>query len=351
MTDSTRSLRNYKQGDENEIRQLFNTVFKIPRSIEYWLWEFRNNPGGQGIIAIAEDKGEIVGHYSILPIKMTYSGNEILGAQSVDTMTHPEYQHQGIFIKLAREVYQEAASHGISVIWGLPNEKSLPGFKSKLDWITVGTIPGLVKVVNANKILKRFLPNSLIFVLGRLIVSASISLVFRTKKVRIIDKVSINQIKIFNHKADLLWQKIRNDFGIAVIKSSEYLNWRYVNHPDGQYIIFTAERDEELQGFIVLKIVSPLVGHIVDILVIPTETHIFHRLISKAIEFFRQANIGVIYCYILDDRYYQIFKRNGFKAVGSELVLGVRANSTGISEAWLKDTGKWHITFGDSDGI
>lgn len=86
-----------------------------------------------GFIAIDEN-GEAAAYYGVFPIILTYKNEDILVAQSGDTMTSPNHQKKGLFTRLAIETYQEAYKNGVQLVYGFPNENSYPGFKNKLDW-------------------------------------------------------------------------------------------------------------------------------------------------------------------------------------------------------------------------
>lgn len=117
-----------------------------------------------GFFAIA-DNGEIAAYYGVFPITLQYQGKSFLVAQSGDTMTSPNHQKKGLFVKLANETYQYAAQNGVNLVFGFPNENSYPGFKNKLEWeftgnmltfsITIFTIP-FCELSNRFNILKHF---------------------------------------------------------------------------------------------------------------------------------------------------------------------------------------------------
>ena len=46
---------------------------------------------------------------------------------SCDPMTHPDYQKQGIFVTLARDLYADlTARHGVTTVWGFPTTPRIP---------------------------------------------------------------------------------------------------------------------------------------------------------------------------------------------------------------------------------
>jgi hypothetical protein len=53
----------------------------------------------------------------------------------MDTMTHPDFQRRGLFVRLAELTYDEVcASTGRCDLVGIPGATSLPGFTRKLGW-------------------------------------------------------------------------------------------------------------------------------------------------------------------------------------------------------------------------
>jgi hypothetical protein len=92
-----------------------------------------------GVLAEAQD-GSPAAYYGVFPSIMSYHGQDILAAQSGDTMTSPHHQKKGLFTQLAKETYKLAAENKVSLVYGFPNENSYPGFKNKLDWQFTGVL-------------------------------------------------------------------------------------------------------------------------------------------------------------------------------------------------------------------
>ncbi len=134
------TVREATREDDNELAELFRAVFGFDRGAEHAHWKFRCNPAGDPVIAIAEAEGRIVGQYALWPTPLRLGKTVLKGAQSLDTMTHPDYRGQGMFTVLAEECMQYAAARGIQALYGFPNENSHPGFIRRLDWDHTGEI-------------------------------------------------------------------------------------------------------------------------------------------------------------------------------------------------------------------
>lgn len=98
--------------------------------------------------------------YGVIPNEAhDKNGNPILVAQSADTITHPNHQKKGLFVKLAEMTYQLAAELNIHFLYGIPNYLSYPGFVKKLGWTHEGNLQKFnihLKTIPLGNLAKRF---------------------------------------------------------------------------------------------------------------------------------------------------------------------------------------------------
>lgn len=133
-------LRRFVAADLPALRELWNAVHEgRPRSEAYDRWRFLTTPIWTSL-AMAGDR--CAGSYSLAPTQMNIGGRIVAGAQSLDTMTHPEFRGQGLFVKLADHCYQQAVAEGCAMVYGFPNENSYPGFTRRLNFQHVGEVAG-----------------------------------------------------------------------------------------------------------------------------------------------------------------------------------------------------------------
>lgn len=128
-------IREGNINDVDGILALYKTVFDKEISKEVYIKKFFENPDGNPIVAVACSNESIVGQYALWPTNLIIKGNEIKAAQSLDTMTHPDFRGKGMFTKLANECMRYAKMQNIEVLYGFANSNSLPGFKNNLDWV------------------------------------------------------------------------------------------------------------------------------------------------------------------------------------------------------------------------
>src|SRR5699024_1108381 len=77
------------------------------------------------------------------------------GSQSLDTLVAPEARGQGLFNKLASQVYDEAKNRDIAFVYGFPNGNSAHGFFNKLGWVNLDPVPFLVLPLRSRYILSK----------------------------------------------------------------------------------------------------------------------------------------------------------------------------------------------------
>jgi hypothetical protein len=86
-----------------------------------------------GFIAYNNQKLPIA-FYAVIPCFIRFDDKNMLAAQSADTMTHPQYRSKGLFVELALQTFHLCRNSGIYLLFGFPNQNSLPGFINKLGW-------------------------------------------------------------------------------------------------------------------------------------------------------------------------------------------------------------------------
>lgn len=120
-----------------EYSNLLRNVFaKSFYTTEYVDWQYFQNPYGvvQGFDYVVGDR--VVAHYACIPLKLGIQQTDIL--LSLNTVTHPKYQGLGLFTKLASKTYEESSR--FSMVVGVANQNSFPGFVKKLGFSLLGNL-------------------------------------------------------------------------------------------------------------------------------------------------------------------------------------------------------------------
>jgi GNAT superfamily N-acetyltransferase len=118
--------------------ELFKACFGIDVSGDYFEWKYRANPTGEAIAFVADAGDRLGAFYGVIPEPWSVGGREATVHQSMDTMTHPDFQRRGLFVKLAERTYDEVRRRRVRCdLVGIPGPAPLPGFISKLGWTKI----------------------------------------------------------------------------------------------------------------------------------------------------------------------------------------------------------------------
>lgn len=353
----TRVIRAFRSGDEAGIFELWKKVYSNrqldkDKWLSWWRWMYEENPSGEGIIRLAEDSGKLVGQYAIVPVQVKFGDNILIGAQSLDTMTHPDYRRQGIFENLANAVYKEASDRGISIIYGFPNQFSYPGFVKNLGWFDISRMQVIMKPFNWRNTLRPKIRNE--FLLKTLVLGTSLifnKLFLKTQKPPNIEGLTLARITSFDERFDEFWPRISDQSKIMVVRDRNYLNWRY-STPGSNYSIFAAEKGFKVLGYIVLQHKAQFGTKTSSIFDLMAQSEdVMHCLISRAIEESQKESDVLYYSSITNNIYSRIFRKNGFIPLIFIKSGHFCAYSqiTSSSQKLLINPKNWIVQTGDSD--
>lgn len=253
-------IRPYIAGDESGILKLRRCVFGVQDPFKLkrdtWQWEFLENPEGRALIIVAEEKDKIIGHYGLLPTRISYYGKDILVGLAVDLMVHPGFRRKGLFLKLFERVVEEAKKYNFNAIWGFPNRIALPVYTNKLGWYHVKTLKIYV-MVNLKVFFKR---------------CAQGEFSCDQPKFDYYRKNNIEFAKIDNFNDSYNFWKYNLSHLILKERTPSYLNWRYIAPYWYNYKVYSISINGDTKGFFVLRFMEYKgfeVGFLMDIFPLP----------------------------------------------------------------------------------
>jgi GNAT superfamily N-acetyltransferase len=129
------SLEKLENENLGGLIETYKECFGIDVDEDYFKWKYYKNPCGEAVCFIALDGRKVGAFYGVIPEIYEINGKKIKVYQSMDTMTHPNYQRRGLFTKLANLTYQHILDNeGKLILTGIPGGNSYPGFVKKLGW-------------------------------------------------------------------------------------------------------------------------------------------------------------------------------------------------------------------------
>jgi GNAT superfamily N-acetyltransferase len=321
---------------------------------DVWRWQFVDNPAGPGYVRLADHDGLVVGQYAAIPTRFLVAGADRTLAMSCDTMTHPGYQKQGIFVTLARELYAQVAKrHGVTTMWGFPNDASHPAFVGKLGWFDVYLFPLRVKPIQSERVLRRYVGSRLLS--GALGAVADRAYRLITPRLREPRRCHLEPLDQFDERFDALWARHASLAPVIQVRDSAYLNWRYCAVPAFGYRRWSVHVDGRLEGYLITRVVQlfglPL-GAVVDVFPLP----VVDAGVTREVLTFAQLRMGeegaAFLTALFPPAHVPHLSRFGFLPVPDRLnprrwYLGARCAPA--DEPLLRDIRNWHVTYGDAD--
>lgn len=350
-------IREYKEGDEFQIVELFKKAFNEELSLEEWKWKYKENP--EGFLSFVGTKNnKIIVHYGMPYVKLKIKEKLVRAVSAGDTMVHPDYQGRKggrlaflFLFSLGASSPEEGwrylgARYNISVGFGFPNERVYK----------VGKRYGGYKDIGELYVVRKYLVRG--WRRSKIIREASrlyykIEFIYRKA---LFAKRNIKRIKEFGKEVDQLWEKVKKNYPIAVVRDSRYLNWRYRKRPLVSYILLSAQKGAECKGWIVLRIkeekigdLNVKVGYILDMLA--DDKRVIKNLILHSIDLFFKKGVYLLEAWSsLNEK--KIFEELGF-SVNRRIPLVWHPFSIEDQGEinFISDIKNWYITLGDALSI
>lgn len=180
-------------------------------------WRFETSIHGSAKFAVAKQGSEIVGMIALVPTLLRGRFGRLLGVQAIDTIVSPMARGKFVFVRLGKVVH-ESRLVDADLVWGFPNALAARGWFGKLGWDRFGTVPFLIKPLRTGYFLGR---------LWRPFGRVDVPIGFRPRD----DKTIVTKL---DDRWDGLWEKCREEFGLAVDRSAHWLRWR-LEKPNADY--------------------------------------------------------------------------------------------------------------------
>lgn len=341
-------VRSYSEGDEVSILKLFHTVFETERSRQDWEAKFLNNYTKSTLIELAFDQQNLAGQYTLLPITIRTGQGLVNGAQSLDTMTHPDYRGQGIFTLLAQSLFERCKAENVSLLYGFPNENSYPGFVKKLGWKHIGDVSSFARPLKSKYFFEKKFP-SLVKILETFrifrLIDSILSIVFPFR-LSAKEQASIRNITSFDSSYDDFYSKVRPQLNkFHVERDGKYMNWRYFTFESARNQVFGYyDQQGFLKGVLVLTVDSNRAA-ITEVMA--QGAKIESSLLKHAIIEARKSGVSTlaVWCNEGVSLFTQLRKHGFFKWTSFKFIVKDLSNQHPESE----NLSNWYLSAGDSD--
>ena len=215
------NFKNFQQ-----LKKIMHACFGISVTEQYFRWKYLDNPIGRVQAFEAREGDRVVAFYGLLPELYRVNGKEVKIYQSMDTMTHPNFQKRGLFVRLAKHSYQYLlGEEKCFQLIGLPSEDSFPGFIRKLEWSHIANVPYL------------FLPKCNFFLS---------SFFKKTKELQMsVVREMDDDIRFF------LANKQHSQMPISPYLRADFFSWRVFKNPRKKFTVLKIKDKDKIVGICV----------------------------------------------------------------------------------------------------
>jgi len=245
-------------------------------SDDEFTWWFDRNPGGEGIVSLAVDGGEVVGVAAMSFFKTRLDGVETRLAIPVNVATDARYRGQGVFSTMEERNEEAAAASGSPLTVTFPNAKSYPIFVRRLGWIDLPRLRLWARPLRLGGVVR--------YALGR--EGEHGGMREPSSDVRTHGGLAVRPIERFADDMDALGAAAAGGYGSHFSRDAAYFNWRYLDSPR-DYRCFGAYRGDELVGTAVVGHTfkhGVSAGFLADLVAAPAEADAVRALVARAVE-------------------------------------------------------------------
>lgn len=293
------------------IQKLFERAFNKCISREYLMWRYIQNYLNITLSTVHYEENRIIANYSVSAYEIYINGEKCRAAVSMTAMTDPDYHGKGLMPQLGEEMEQYLISENYKLLYCFPNRNTSHAiFTNKMAWVDIYELPTMrMNISNFKDI-----DDGLVF-----------DNIFQYQYPETVDSC-----KELNH----------------VIKTTDYLKWRYLENPQNEYTNIIISRGTEVTSYCIVK----KFGNSLDIVDFQAKNRDEGEcLIRQAVSFAVINNLEFINCWAPRHHFmHSICERIGFKNHEPITYLTSKSLDSSLSDN-VYNYGNWFIQMGDSD--
>jgi hypothetical protein len=287
-------------GDWARLPGLFERVWGAKTEEAYWTWKYLDPPfATKGFLTERED-GEIVA-FSGFWLRELALGDGIYPAyQITDVMADPNYRG-GLAYGPIMDQMVDLLRNQHKILYGFTNPVSHSLFKKVFDDVILiaDEHPVYSLILDPGDLLKA--PNFVKSALGS--VSRGVTQT-RLGLTQSHGHIHVATTDVIPEEVGRLWEEVRREYHLIFKRDADYLNWRFLQVPQGPCRIWLAEEDGQgLAGYLVASLAKnpdKTKGFIVDWLVSPRKPEVFKALLDEALKWFLKEKANVVETWFLN---------------------------------------------------
>lgn len=237
--------------EREALTAFLSTHLSAEATAERFDWLYCKNPAGMAQVWVAcePESGKIIGVSAAFPRRIYRRGTEARGYVLGDFCIHPDYRSLGPALALQRGTLEGLSREGAGSVFDFPSISMLAIYK-RLRIEPRESAIRFAKPLRANRQIQKRIPTKAGG--AALTVAANAALRLRDAGLRRSSAWTITEAtELCSEEFTLAFRQWAPQLGICADRSAEYLNWRFLQHPQRRYHFLTARRDSRLCGYLI----------------------------------------------------------------------------------------------------
>lgn len=299
------SIVHYTRNDRARVFAFLERVHSPQQSERLkrqWDWKYDANPFNPGDtpeLVLMQDRDEIIGLCGVIPLRVAVHGKEYPMVHPCDLVLAPMYRGRRLSERLINSYM-----HKNRMGFGWLNPASMRRTTNLLGASAKQLTP-LVRILQPLALAQQLLPRKFC---EHAPPAAAGEGIFS----RAYNQSNIARVSRFDARFDALWERARGEHLVIGVRDARFLNWRFAERPDVEYIHLCARRGAQVDGYIVLRVDAKRrvrIGYIVDMF---GEDASLDLLFDAAIRYFKSQKTHVLFGQFTAGAYRRKFYRRGF---------------------------------------
>jgi hypothetical protein len=350
-------LKQFELSDEAALLSFLKKAYpEYPRRCEpvFWRWQFLENPNtdlNNIPLWIVKNGEDVVGQMAAIPVELKVGNEQRVALWIVDYILSAEYRGH----KLGKNLLEIPQQVYCKTLMALGYNQNAEKPMRSLKWELMGNIRRYHKLLfpgNAAPEISRIGPVREIF--------NFVYAPFRPRLGRLSQsgRGSVREVARFDEAFDTLWRDAAPQWHCAVVRSSRFLQWQFMEQPDKKFEVLGYYENDRLVGYVVMFFRRHRENHplrhtgtdkaaISDICYSASNPErIIDELLKAALRRAIERRAGSLVTDVLDARIEERLKAFGFWRI--EASPPFAANTLADSDVIYK-LDNWFLTRGDSD--
>ena len=216
-------------------------------------WLHASPPQGRRLEFVCDNEGKLIAHYGAVPFQYKVSDQYVVAGFAANIVIDKDARKKALFFPLQKHFANLYPALGYGFTYGVMTRAGVLKPHLAVGWKEVGDLNVYVKPVSAANIFSKLFPR-LGFKKTIRLLACPFQFLFDRLTSLGATNVQIEQVKKFNPSHDDFLRHWTQSQSITAVRSSEILNWRFVEFAERNYKISIATKNGEMTGYVVTRV-------------------------------------------------------------------------------------------------